>query len=65
LAINYLKVRPEECLYIGDHPVNDINGADQAGMKTIWMKVNQPWKDDLTVVPIKTITKLKELLELL
>jgi putative hydrolase of the HAD superfamily len=65
LAINHLNVRPEECLYIGDHPVNDINGANQAGMKTIWMKVNQPWRDELTVVPFKTITKLKELLELL
>ncbi|ENV43991.1 MULTISPECIES: HAD family hydrolase [Acinetobacter] len=33
-----LAVAPEHCLYIGDHPVNDIQGAQNAGMQTLWME---------------------------
>jgi putative hydrolase of the HAD superfamily len=65
IALKSLNLRSEDCIYIGDHPVNDIDGADKAGMKTIWIKVNQPWKDELTVKPLKTITKLNELFELI
>jgi putative hydrolase of the HAD superfamily len=60
-ALKNLNLRPEECIYIGDHPINDIDGADKAGMKTIWIKVNQPWREELTVKPLKAITKLSEL----
>jgi putative hydrolase of the HAD superfamily len=62
IALKNLNLSSEECIYIGDHPVNDIDGADKAGMKTIWIKVNQPWKHDLTVKPLKTINRLNELL---
>jgi putative hydrolase of the HAD superfamily len=65
IASKNLNLRSEDCIYIGDHPVNDIDGADKAGMKTIWIKVNQPWKDELSVKPLKTITKLNELFELI
>jgi putative hydrolase of the HAD superfamily len=61
LALKHLDLKAEDCIYIGDHPVNDVDGAHQAGMKTIWMKVNQPWRDELTVQPLKTITKLSDL----
>ncbi|MEQ1447814.1 HAD family hydrolase [Acinetobacter schindleri] len=33
-----LAVAPEHCLYIGDHPINDIQGAQSAGMQTLWME---------------------------
>jgi putative hydrolase of the HAD superfamily len=65
IAVKNLNLRSEDCIYIGDHPVNDIDGADKAGMKTIWIKVNQQWKEELTVKPLKTITKLNELFELI
>lgn len=29
---------PSEALMIGDHPVNDIAGARQAGMRTCWLR---------------------------
>ncbi|CAI6087319.1 HAD family hydrolase [Cohnella sp. JJ-181] len=60
-----LGLRAEECIYIGDHPKNDIQGASQAGMNTIWIEVNQPWKDDVTAKPAYTIRKLSELAEIL
>ena len=33
-----LNIVPENCLFIGDHPVNDIQGATQAGMKALWLQ---------------------------
>ncbi|SEO94049.1 HAD family hydrolase [Paenibacillus sp. OV219] len=65
LATSKLGLRAEECLYIGDHPVNDIEGASKAGMATIWIKVNQPWRDELEAKPLHTIEQLNELLRLI
>ncbi len=34
---------PENMVYVGDNPVNDIKGAASAGWKTIWMKSTGYW----------------------
>ena len=65
MAIDRLGVRPEECVFVGDHPVNDIEGAHQAGMRTIWLQVNQPWREGLSARPLYSIRRLSELLEVL
>jgi len=57
--------RPDECVYVGDHPRNDIEGAGKSGMRTVWIKVNQPWIPELTVRPHHKIERLPELLALL
>lgn len=33
-----LGVQPAQCLYIGDHPINDVQGAIEAGMHALWMQ---------------------------
>ena len=33
-----LGVQSAQCLYIGDHPVNDVQGAKNAGMNALWMQ---------------------------
>ncbi|HZR42760.1 MAG TPA: HAD family hydrolase [Ktedonobacteraceae bacterium] len=33
-----LQVAPEEILFVGDHPLNDIWGAHTVGMKTVWFQ---------------------------
>ena len=33
-----LGVQPTQCLYIGDHPINDVQGATEAGMHALWMQ---------------------------
>jgi putative hydrolase of the HAD superfamily len=33
-----LGVQPAQCLYIGDHPINDVQGATVAGMHALWMQ---------------------------
>lgn len=37
LAARELSLPTGEIAFVGDHPVNDIAGAQSAGMKTIWM----------------------------
>ncbi|MEN1985564.1 HAD family hydrolase [Paenibacillus hubeiensis] len=65
MALERLALNPEQCIYIGDHPANDVQGAADAGLHPIWMKVNQPWRDDLTVKPVHVIEHLSELQKLL
>lgn len=65
MAIEALRVSPEQCIYVGDHPVNDIQGAAGIGMEAIWLKGNQPWREELTAKPLFVIQQLDELLELL
>ncbi|MFD2332899.1 HAD family hydrolase [Cohnella sp. GCM10020058] len=61
MASDKLGISPEQCLYIGDHPKNDIEGAGLAGMKTIWFEVNQPWREEITIIPEHRIKHLREL----
>ncbi|WP_256762154.1 HAD family hydrolase [Cohnella sp. WQ 127256] len=65
LAFKQLELRPEECIYIGDHPINDIEGAAKSGMETIWIKVNQPWNDGIIAKPLHQIERLSTLFELI
>lgn len=49
-----LGVKPQECVYVGDHPVNDIQGALSAGMGAIrmnfgWFK-NKDLRPDVPVI---------------
>lgn len=65
IALDKLELEAEECIYIGDHPVNDIEGASQFGMDTIWLQVNQPWKEGIKANPLHKIDTLSALLNLL
>ena len=42
-AMRRLGAVPEECAYVGDHPVNDVEAARNAGMIGIW-KRDPHWK---------------------
>ena len=53
-----LNIVPENCLFIGDHPVNDIQGATQAGMKALWL---QGFHKTGAHKPINTIQNLAEI----
>ena len=44
-----MEVTPEQCLYIGDDPVYDIQGASNVGMKTLWVnRVSKQWPEKIT-----------------
>ena len=36
-ACETLEIAPEETLYVGDHPVKDIDGANKAGLVTVFV----------------------------
>ncbi len=62
MALERLGLRPDEAVFVGDHPRNDVWGAGQAGMEAIWVERNQKWDESLGVTPIKTIRRLDELI---
>ncbi|MDX1806881.1 MAG: HAD family hydrolase [Paenisporosarcina sp.] len=35
-ALSELQVEPQEAVYVGDHPINDIEAAKKVGLLTIW-----------------------------
>lgn len=44
-GVSQLKVNCDEAIFIGDHPISDMRGAKNAGLKTIW-KRNAIWQDE-------------------
>lgn len=46
-ALQALGKRPEQVLYVGDHPVNDVAGAAAVGMRTCWVSRGRPVPPDL------------------
>ncbi|WP_299089909.1 HAD family hydrolase [uncultured Metabacillus sp.] len=57
-ALDQLSVPPHEAIFVGDHPENDVRGAQNVGIKGIWKKDVQ-WNhvdtdlivDDLNELP--------------
>lgn len=42
-AMRKLNVSAKECLFVGDHPENDVKAAQHTGMKAIW-KEDKQWR---------------------
>ncbi len=60
-----LKTSPEQAVFVGDDPLNDMVGGQAAGLGTILMRANQRFHLPDDVKPDATITQLTELLDLL
>lgn len=58
-AANELGVKPDECLFVGDHPINDIAGSIAAGMQPLWLSGFHSWPDQTET--IKAIHSLSEI----
>lgn len=57
----HFEVAPEQVLYVGDHPLYDVVGPEQAGMPSIWInRENQSWPEDL-LEPRYQISDLEQL----
>ena len=57
-----LGVKPQECVYVGDHPINDIQGALSAGMGAI--RMNFGWFKDKDLRPdVPVITDIIDVLK--
>lgn len=50
-----LGLAPQHCVYVGDHPVNDVQGAREAGMRTVFLNAgNFPPPDGVAVADTPT-----------
>lgn len=57
-----LGLKTEECLYVGDHPVNDIAGAKLAGMQAL--RMNWGWFYNVDLRPdVPVITDIYDVLK--
>lgn len=64
-ALNLANVKANQALHVGDHPTEDIDGARQAGMQTIWANLlNDVWPEDLAK-PSDELNYFSQLTELL
>lgn len=61
-AAERLGVRTQECVFVGDNPQTDIDGAHQVGMKTVWYAHGSSWPVDMSIQPEHTISQLTGLL---
>lgn len=59
-AVKKLQVQADECLFVGDHPVNDVKGAKDAGMRGVWKRTTYRDQGGADFV----IDDLKELVEI-
>jgi len=63
LAARELGVPADRCWFVGDHPVNDIQGARAAGMRAIWLAGFHRWPaDGIATTTIAALPELEPLL---
>lgn len=57
-ASDRLNADPMECVYVGDHPINDVTASRAVGMKGIWKEdkyYSDPFEYDASVQDLKEI----------
>lgn len=60
IALRRLGVSAKETVYIGDHSLNDVVGAEDVGMKAVWFKGFREW-EVADRVPNYSVQSLREL----
>ena len=45
-VLEALDTHAADAVYVGDHPVNDVQGATEAGLTAIWLSGWQDWPAD-------------------
>ncbi len=60
-----LGISPEKMLYVGDHPINDVDASRRAGYIPVWVKLREAWTEDIPECKysVKDISELPELVE--
>ena len=64
LMARSLGIKTNEMLYVGDHPLNDIEGSRKAGCIPVWVKTTGTWafpeieKPELQVETVKEIPQI-------
>ncbi|WP_196156962.1 HAD family hydrolase [Reinekea sp. G2M2-21] len=59
-VLRALNCAPDKSVYVGDHPINDIHGARDAGMHTVWLRGFHAWPASISA-PQQSIDQLAQL----
>ena len=68
VALELMRATPKQSFYIGDNPKKDFKGANEVGIKTVWLKKDKSVKYDFNTVsekPDLIIHSLEEILNLI
>ena len=65
LALDHMRVDPENAIYVGNDMYRDVFGAREAGMSTVMFDSEQGRKTYEDCVPDYTITDFRDLLKIL
>lgn len=57
-----LGISAQDCLYVGDHPMNDIQGATDAGMTAIWLEGFHDAGEHRPINRIQNLAEIKQFL---
>lgn len=64
-ALQHQNIAPEQCIHIGDCPVNDVLAPKRVGMQAIWVNAEQETWQSTEHQPDAIITHVRELPALL
>ena len=59
-------IEPSEMMYVGDHPLNDVEGSRKAGCVSVWVKTTGTWifpEIEKPTLQIETVEELPLLLD--
>jgi putative hydrolase of the HAD superfamily len=63
LTLAQLGVTADEAIYVGDHPINDMQGARNASIRGVWITGVHDWPDDMLPADVE-ISALSQLFDL-
>lgn len=59
--LGMLGLEPDQAIYVGDRPANDVAGANEVGMVSVWLDLPHLKRELEGIQPNFTITRLREL----
>lgn len=66
LMANELGVDPTEMMYVGDHPLFDVDGSRNAGCTPVWVKTTGTWifpEIQKPLLQVETVAEIPSILE--
>lgn len=64
-SLQALQVSADHAIFVGDQPINDVIGAENAGIKAVWLTGYSEWNisEKQPRYSISTLTELKDLFD--